>query len=646
MMKRFLNLCIGLFVCLGLFPVTAMAADEDTVYVGGVSLIGSIDAPVYATTDNSGNVTINNASVDNYNIKWDGSTLTLNDSYITKGVSTPDYSSPVGGAAIGMANHNGNAELTIQLEGSNIVAASTGIFVHSSTGAAKLTIMGSGRLTASGSQNGIWVQSNSGNATLEIKTAKVEANGTDYPGNSDVRVQAGSADNQNHTATLMVNGGKLVASGSTGIQFNAGSENNLITTRLSVGSNALVDTRGGGIYVYGQGDVTPTVADGATNGGILFDGKEGTVYGNVSLQEDLFIGEGESLALNNGARLDANNHNVIMDGGTLDVGIKKSLGDKVKYTPTITTTSLPSAMVGQEYNQTLDADGSKPITWSISEGSLPDELTLDPITGIITGTPSVNGTYVFSVQAVNVFGYDSIELSIIIENTPVYSVSVTPSQITLPSVIEGYETQAPKTITIKNNGNQTIVIDEFGKNPWLEYSLTKMTLQPNEETTLSIKLKDGLSAFTPMTAKESVAYSRVDGTYIGNSGFEVSYAVSHDMTHVNAKDPTYSQEGNIEYWYCEYCKKCYKDGAGRNEIALEDTVIPKLTKTGETSQTTNSSQSCAGNQDKNCDGVVTCDEVNGPGWVWSESEKACVLNMVVVPSNTNTIYNFVNTSDR
>ena len=97
MMKRFLNLCIGLFVCLGPFSVTAMAADGDTVYVGGVSLIGSIGAPVYATTDNSGNVITEGASAESYNIKWDGSTLTLNDSYITKGVSTPDYSSPVGG---------------------------------------------------------------------------------------------------------------------------------------------------------------------------------------------------------------------------------------------------------------------------------------------------------------------------------------------------------------------------------------------------------------------------------------------------------------------------------------------------------------------------------------------------------------------
>ena len=58
------------------------------------------------------------------------------------------------------------------------------------------------------------------------------------------------------------------------------------------------------------------------------------------------------------------------------------------------------------------------------------------------------------------------------------------------------------------------------------------------------------------------------------------------------------------------------------------------------------SQSCAGFQDKNCDGVVTCDEVNGPGWVWSEAEKACVVNTVVEPTQTNSIYHFVNTNDR
>ena len=61
-----------------------------------------------------------------------------------------------------------------------------------------------------------------------------------------------------------------------------------------------------------------------------------------------------------------------------------------------------------------------------------------------------------------------------------------------------------------------------------------------------------------------------------------------------------------------------------------------------------SSQSCAGIQDKNCDGVVTCDEAMGPGWVWSEQDKACVIEPVAQPTDTpsSNIYSFVNTSDR
>ena len=34
-----------------------------------------------------------------------------------------------------------------------------------------------------------------------------------------------------------------------------------------------------------------------SNGGIVWNGKDGTVYGDVTLQEDLKIGEGESLTL-------------------------------------------------------------------------------------------------------------------------------------------------------------------------------------------------------------------------------------------------------------------------------------------------------------------------------------------------------------
>ena len=58
---------------------------------------------------------------------------------------------------------------------------------------------------------------------------------------------------------------------------------------------------------------------------------EGTVYGNVTLQEDLEISEGESLTLDSGASLDAGDYDVIVDGGTLDSTLATNLGESVIY---------------------------------------------------------------------------------------------------------------------------------------------------------------------------------------------------------------------------------------------------------------------------------------------------------------------------
>jgi hypothetical protein len=64
----------------------------------------------------------------------------------------------------------------------------------------------------------------------------------------------------------------------------------------------------------------------------------------------------------------------------------------------ITTTSLPDGEVGEFYTATLEAtEGTEPYTWSI-DGSLPDGLTLVSDTGVISGTPSTEGDYEFTVQ--------------------------------------------------------------------------------------------------------------------------------------------------------------------------------------------------------------------------------------------------------
>ena len=54
----------------------------------------------------------------------------------------------------------------------------------------------------------------------------------------------------------------------------------------------------------------------------------------------------------------------------------------------------------------------------------------------------------------------------------------------------------------------------------------------------------------------------------------------HQLTHVLAKDPTTSEVGNIEYWYCPVCGKYFADANGDHEITQAETVIPKRQSSG------------------------------------------------------------------
>lgn len=66
---------------------------------------------------------------------------------------------------------------------------------------------------------------------------------------------------------------------------------------------------------------------------------------------------------------------------------------------TITTASLPTGSVGASYSQTLQANGGiGNYAWSISSGALPAGLSLDPSTGKISGSPTTNGTFGFTVR--------------------------------------------------------------------------------------------------------------------------------------------------------------------------------------------------------------------------------------------------------
>ena len=86
-----------------------------------------------------------------------------------------------------------------------------------------------------------------------------------------------------------------------------------------------------------------------------------------------------------------------------------------QFAPAITTDTLPGGKVDEAYRQTLTANGTTPIIWSIENGGLPAGLSLNKDTGEISGTPTADGTAKFTVKAENRVGSDMKELSITID---------------------------------------------------------------------------------------------------------------------------------------------------------------------------------------------------------------------------------------
>jgi PKD repeat protein len=84
--------------------------------------------------------------------------------------------------------------------------------------------------------------------------------------------------------------------------------------------------------------------------------------------------------------------------------------------PEIVTSSLPDGVVGEWYNQPLQATWAD-VTWSIASGELPGLMVGFPQPNSIYGTPAMAGTYTFTLKAENTAGSDTKEFTITIKHT-------------------------------------------------------------------------------------------------------------------------------------------------------------------------------------------------------------------------------------
>ena len=395
--KKILSLCMALALCLALLSVTALAAGEIELYVGGQQIK---ESGCYENKNGTWKK-VDGTEPANGQFFYDADTftLTLNQAMI---VNYQDVTVGGGftypGSVIAFSQ---SADVSLKIvvsQGTSNITGTGGIRVVSKAGDASLSISGPGSLEVKNVSNdsGI-VLIGSKNVNLGINSADVTISDVQYYG-----VNLAAGDECKSTATI--NDGNLTASGSTvGIYFmrlyNDG------PSSLTVSGNAMVDTEGstGGI-INGSPDSFQIGADGES-GGIVFNGKSGTVYGKVELQDDLTINEGETLTVGKDASLTVPEDVTLTNNGTINVESGGKLegtttgNGTLKIAPTITTQPQDVEVKENETATfTVNATGTEPLSYqwqqSTDNGSNWTEITGETNTTYTTGktTMDMNGT--------------------------------------------------------------------------------------------------------------------------------------------------------------------------------------------------------------------------------------------------------------
>ena len=106
---------------------------------------------------------------------------------------------------------------------------------------------------------------------------------------------------------------------------------------------------------------------------------------------------------------------------------------------TLVPSTLPPLTVGVAYSQALSGSGSVgSYTFSLFNGSLPPWASLDPVTGVVSGTPTDTSSYTFVIKATDSNGCSGLRSYTVAPSCPV--VAIAPSTLPVPVVGTAYST--------------------------------------------------------------------------------------------------------------------------------------------------------------------------------------------------------------
>lgn len=390
--KSRLRLLCLLTALLGLFGAgQTWAGNPTTLTVGGTN----VQSGGYWTTDESGTLTADGASADNYNVHYDGNgTLTLKDATIN-GTNT------IGHVGAGIY---AEGDLTIVLEGSSTV---TGVQdpngeSQSIRVSGNLTIRGGGSLTAqgaetsSGSSYGIFVI---GSFTQQSGSVTASGGTSQNYSSKGLHVSDG---------TVTVQGGTLTATGGNASSNNYGSYGIYAGGSVTVNDAAVTATSGSGYASYGLYIYSSSPSVTLSGSGSLTARSGSGTDTAVGIYLDFTRGSTGSVTVGNGSTLLTNS--VILFDNSFEAKPLAPTGDGSWL---IYGQSNQTSAVGGNYTLTDNLTIESGNTLTIPSGStltIPEDktLTADADQLVVNGELVLEGT--FTADAKELTGTGAIVL--------------------------------------------------------------------------------------------------------------------------------------------------------------------------------------------------------------------------------------------